>query len=53
MDPILPKVGASGKPGTVHSIQTTVLLTVEETLAALRKASSIKYRPPGDEAWRE
>jgi hypothetical protein len=24
------------------------LLTVEETLEALRKASSIKYRPPGD-----
>jgi hypothetical protein len=28
-------------------------LTVEEKLAALNKASSIKYRPPGDEVWRE
>ena len=33
--------------GAVHSLQTTVLLTVEETLAALRKAEQIKYRPPG------
>jgi hypothetical protein len=24
------------------------LLTVEETLAAMQKASSIKYRPPGE-----
>ena len=30
-----------------------VLLTVEEKLAALNKASSIKYRPPGDEVWRK
>jgi uncharacterized protein with GYD domain len=33
--------------GALSSIQTTALLTVEETLAALKKASSIKYRPPG------
>jgi hypothetical protein len=26
-----------------------VLLTIEETLAALEKASTIKYRRPGDE----
>jgi hypothetical protein len=32
----------------VSSIQTTVLLTVEETLAALKKASSIAYRAPGE-----
>jgi len=34
--------------GALSSIQTTALLTVEETLVALQKASSIKYRPPGD-----
>ena len=33
--------------GALSSIQTTALLTVEETLAALKRASSIKYRPPG------
>src|SRR5512132_4314586 len=30
--------------GAVSSFQTTVLLTVEETLAALKKASLISYR---------
>jgi uncharacterized protein with GYD domain len=34
--------------GALSSLQTTVLLTVEETLAAMQKASSITYRPPGD-----
>ena len=34
--------------GALSSLQTTVLLTVEETIAALQKASSIAYRPPGD-----
>jgi uncharacterized protein with GYD domain len=34
--------------GALSSIQTTVLLTVEETIAAMQKASSIKYRPPGE-----
>lgn len=33
--------------GALSSLQTTVLVTVEETLAALEKASSITYRPPG------
>ena len=33
--------------GALSSIQTTALLTVEETLAALKKASAIQYRPPG------
>ena len=33
--------------GALNSVQTTALLTVEDTLAALQKASSIKYRPPG------
>lgn len=36
--------------GAMSSMQTTVLLTVEETTAALRKASAIAYRPPGVES---
>ena len=36
--------------GALSSTQTTVLLSVEETLSALQKASTIKYRPPGDKA---
>src|SRR4030067_794913 len=34
--------------GALNSLHTTVLLTVEETLAALQKAGSIQYRPPGE-----
>ena len=34
--------------GALSSFQTTPLLTVEELLAALDKASSIRYRAPGD-----
>jgi hypothetical protein len=34
--------------GALSSVQTTVLMTVEETLAALKKASAITYRAPGD-----
>ena len=33
--------------GALGTIQTTPLLTVEETLGALKKAASIRYRPPG------
>jgi uncharacterized protein with GYD domain len=33
--------------GALSEFQTTVLLTVEETLAALDKARAIRYRPPG------
>ena len=39
---------AIGAGGALSSVQTTVLMTVEETLAALHKASSIKYQPPGE-----
>jgi hypothetical protein len=39
---------AIGAGGALASVQTTVLMSVEDTLAALQKASSIKYRPPGD-----
>ena len=34
--------------GALSTVETTALLTVEETIAALKKASSIKYRPPGE-----
>ena len=33
--------------GALSSFETTVLLTVEETLAALRKAGQVQYRAPG------
>ena len=32
--------------GALSSYETTVLLAVEETLAALRKVSQVPYRPP-------
>jgi uncharacterized protein with GYD domain len=33
--------------GAFRSVSTTVLLTVQETLDALRRAQRIAYRPPG------
>jgi uncharacterized protein with GYD domain len=38
---------AIGGGGALGSIETTVLLTVEETLEALGRASSVGYRAPG------
>jgi uncharacterized protein with GYD domain len=38
---------AIGGGGALSSIETTTLLTVEETIEALRKAGEIRYRPPG------
>lgn len=38
---------AIGSGGALSAYQTIVLLTVDETLAALRQAGSITYRPPG------
>ena len=38
---------AIGSGGALASIETTVLLTVEETMEALGKAQGIGYRPPG------
>jgi uncharacterized protein with GYD domain len=38
---------AIGAGGALKSLETTVLLTVEETMAALTKASQVQYRPPG------
>ncbi|HET8568622.1 MAG TPA: GYD domain-containing protein [Candidatus Limnocylindria bacterium] len=31
----------------LSSFETTVLLTVDETIEALRKAKEVRYRPPG------
>ena len=33
--------------GALSSFETTALVTVEETLDALRKAEQIRYKPPG------
>ena len=33
--------------GALSSFETTVLLTVDETIAALRKAEQVRYKPPG------
>ena len=33
--------------GAIGSLQTTVLMTVEETLAALGKVEQVRYRAPG------
>ena len=34
--------------GALSSLETTVLLTVEDTIDALRKADQVQYRPPGE-----
>ena len=33
--------------GALSSLETTVLMSVEETLDALRRAEQVRYRPPG------
>lgn len=38
---------AIGAGGALNSFETTVLLTVDETLEALRKAKGVGYRAPG------
>jgi len=38
---------AIGGGGALSSFETTVLLTVEETLDALEKAGKVQYRAPG------
>ena len=38
---------AIGAGGALSSLETTVLVTVDDTLDALRKAGQVKYRPPG------
>ncbi len=39
---------ALGAGGSISNLETTVLVTVEETLEALQRASSVGYRPPGE-----
>ncbi len=41
---------AIGSGGALSACETTVLLTVEETIAALGKAKSVRYRPPAASA---
>ena len=36
--------------GALSSVQTTVLMTVEETMEALAKGKGIRYRRPGESA---
>jgi uncharacterized protein with GYD domain len=38
---------AIGGGGAMTAFETTALMSVEDTLAALKKAGSIAYRPPG------
>ena len=33
--------------GALQPMETTVLMTVEETIGALRRAHDVRYRPPG------
>ena len=37
---------AIGSGGALSSFETTVLLSVEDTIEALRRARSVRYRPP-------
>lgn len=37
---------AIGGGGALSSLETTVLVSVEETMEAMRKAEQIRYRPP-------
>ena len=38
---------AIGGGGALSSIETTVLMSVEDTMEALRKAGQVQYRSPG------
>ncbi len=38
---------ASAAGGALSPLETTVLMTVEETMDALRSARQVRYRPPG------
>ena len=38
---------ALGAGGALSSLETTVLLTVDETMDAMRRAQQVGYRPPG------
>ena len=38
---------ALGAGGALSPLETTVLLTVDETIEAMRRAKQVGYRPPG------
>jgi uncharacterized protein with GYD domain len=38
---------ALGAGGALSPLETTVLLTVDETMGAMRRAQQVGYRPPG------
>jgi hypothetical protein len=38
---------AIGGGGALSSFETTVLLTVDDTMDALRRAGEVRYKPPG------
>ena len=38
---------AIGSGGAINDLETTVLMSVEDTLEALSKAGQIQYKPPG------
>ncbi|MGY1679226.1 GYD domain-containing protein [Geodermatophilus sp. SYSU D01176] len=38
---------AIGAGGALDPIETTVLMTVDETMEAMRRAQQVRYRPPG------
>lgn len=38
---------AVGASGAISSIKTTVLISMEEAMQAMRQASGVGYRPPG------
>jgi uncharacterized protein with GYD domain len=40
---------AIGSGGALGSLETTVLLSVEDTMDALRKAGEISYKAPGEQ----
>ena len=39
---------AIGGGGALSKLETTVLMTVEETMKAMQQASTVGYRPPGE-----
>ncbi len=41
---------AIGSGGAVTNLETTVLMSVEDTMAALTTARGISYRPPGSQS---
>ena len=40
---------AIGAGGALRPMETTVLMTVDETMEAMRRAQQVGYRPPGSQ----